>query len=199
MLSLYRPGDSVLHRARVGPKLAVLLGTCLAVFVVDELWFTALCGAVVLLLWRLARVPYRELGRQLRGLWIVAVLLALFQLWANGWYEAAMTVLRLLTLLLLASLVTMTSRTSDIVDALETAARPLAVVGLRPGRLAFLIGLTLRFIPLIKERADEVRAAQRARGVEHRPLALLLPLLLNTLTMADAVSEALDARGFESG
>lgn len=69
---------------------------------------------------------------------------------------------------------------------------------MRPGRIAFLIGLTLRFIPLIREKAEEIRAAQRARGVERRPLALLLPLLLKTLTMADAISEALDARGFES-
>lgn len=198
MLSLYRPGDSVVHRAPAGPKLVALLGTCLAVFLADELWFTGVCGAAVLVLWRIARVPYRELARQLRGLWVVAALLAVFQLWANGWHEAAMTVLRLLALLLLASLVTMTSRTSQIVDALETAARPLALVGLRPGRIAFLIGLTLRFIPLIREKAEEIRAAQRARGVERRPLALLLPLLLKTLTMADAVSEALDARGFES-
>ncbi|MGW5508183.1 energy-coupling factor transporter transmembrane component T family protein [Streptomyces albogriseolus] len=198
MLSLYRPGDSVLHRAPAGPKLVVLLVTCLTVFLVDELWFTAVCGTVVLVLWRIALIPYRELGRQLRGLWVVALLLAVFQVWANGWHEAAMTVLRLLALLLLASLVTMTSRTSHIVDALESAARPLALVGLRPGRIAFLIGLTLRFIPLIREKAEEIRAAQRARGVERRPLALLLPLLLKTLTMADAISEALDARGFES-
>lgn len=197
MLSMYRPGASPVHRARVGVKLTGLLLTCLTVFIVDDVRFTALCAIGVVVLWTVAKVPLVEIGRQLRPLWFVALLLGLFQYWVAGLPAAVGTVLRLVTLLLLASLVTMTSRTSDIVDTLETVARPLARFGVRPGRVAFLISLTLRFIPLIKEKADQIRAAQRARGMTARPLALLLPLLIKTLMMADSIAEALDARGFE--
>ncbi|MFF9118760.1 energy-coupling factor transporter transmembrane component T family protein [Streptomyces massasporeus] len=194
---MYRPGTSPVHRTRVGVKLTGLLLTCLAVFIVDDVRFTALCTIGVVILWAVARVPLVEIGRQLRPLWLVVLLLGLFQFWVSGLPAAVATVLRLVTLLLLASLVTMTSRTSDIVDTLETVARPLARFGVHPGRVAFLISLTLRFIPLIKEKADDIRAAQGSRGMTHRPLALLLPLLMKTLMMADAISEALDARGFE--
>ncbi|MFB9909590.1 energy-coupling factor transporter transmembrane component T family protein [Allokutzneria oryzae] len=197
MLSLYRPGTSVLHRTPVGPKLVLLLASSIALFFVPNPLVLAGCLLLVVGMWSLAGIPLRELARQLRPLVLVLALLGIAQVLLLGWQAALAVLLRLITLVLLATLVTMTSRTDDMIAALERAAGPLRVFGLRPHRIAFVLSMTLRFIPLIKEKADEIRAAQRARGVERSSLALLLPLLVKVLRMADHIAEALDARGLD--
>lgn len=116
----------------------------------------------------------------------------------SGWTPALVAVLRLAVLLGLATLVSLTTRASDLVDTLEHALRPLARFGVRPARLGLLFSLTLRFVPLLATWLGEVREAQRVRGLEHHPLALLVPLLVKTLRTADTLAEALDARGFDS-
>ncbi|SDM16779.1 energy-coupling factor transporter transmembrane component T family protein [Allokutzneria albata] len=199
MLSLYRPGTSALHRLPVGVKLVVLLLSGIGLFFVANPFVLGGFLLVVVGLWCLAGIPPVELLRQLRPLLLVLVLLGVAQVVLLGWASAFAVLLRLITLVLLATLVTMTSRTEDMISALERAASPLRVVGLRPHRIAFVLSLTLRFIPLIKEKADEIRAAQRARGVERSSLALLLPLLVKVLRMADHIAEALDARGLDDG
>ena len=197
MLSLYRPGTSVLHRLPVGVKLIMLLSSGIGLFFVTNPFVLGGFLLVVIGLWCLAGIPLMELLRQLRPLLLVLLLLGTAQVLLLGWASAFAVLLRLITLILLATVVTMTSRTDDMISALERATSPLRVFGLRPHRIAFVLSLTLRFIPLIKEKADEIRAAQRARGVERSSLALLLPLLVKVLRMADHIAEALDARGLD--
>jgi biotin transport system permease protein len=72
--------------------------------------------------------------------------------------------------------------------------RPL---GVNPAKLALMLALTIRFIPLLAEQVREVRMAQRARGVERSIAALFVPLLVKIFTMADDLAAALEARGYD--
>jgi biotin transport system permease protein len=86
-----------------------------------------------------------------------------------------------------------------MVAVVERILRPLEGLGIRPARIGLVIAMTLRFIPLIAERADRIREAQAARGGSLRGLRALtttvVPLLVQVLQLAHTVSEALDARG----
>lgn len=195
MLTLYRPGGSLLHRAPVGAKVLVLAAGTTVLLLQGSPVVLAAALVVVVALWVLAGVPLRELARTVRPLLWLLVVLGVLQVMVLGWVAAAGVVLRLVVLVLLASLVTLTTRTSDLVAALERAVRPLAVLGLRPERLGFVVAMTLRFVPLIRDRADQLREAQRARGVERAGTTLLLPLVVEVLRTADGVAEALEARG----
>jgi biotin transport system permease protein len=62
-------------------------------------------------------------------------------------------------------------------------------------RVGLLLNLAIRCVPLVIELASEVRDAQRARGLESSPRALVVPLLVRTLRRADELGEALAARG----
>lgn len=195
MLTLYRPGGSLLHRVPVGAKVLVLAASTTVLLLQGSLVVLAAALVVVVALWVLAGVPLRELARTARPLLWLLVVLGVLQVMVLGWVAAAGVVLRLVVLVLLASLVTLTTRTSDLVAALERAVRPLAMLGLRPERLGFVVAMTLRFVPLIRDRADQLREAQRARGVERAGTTLLLPLVVEVLRTADGVAEALEARG----
>jgi biotin transport system permease protein len=153
--------------------------------------------ALTLGLYALARPRWREVTPVLRlGAFTLGPLF-LLNGWLLGWAWAGVTVLRLAVVLLLATLVSLTTRTADVLDTLERVLRPLARFGVSPARVSLVCSLTLRFIPLLAMWLREVREAQRVRGLEHHPLAVLVPLLVKTLRTADALAEALDARGFD--
>ncbi len=114
-----------------------------------------------------------------------------------GWVPALEAVLRLAVLLLLATLVSLTTRASDMLESLQRALRPLGRLGVSPARLGLLLSLTLRFIPLLALWLREVQEAQRVRGLDRDPFAVLVPLLVKTLRTADALADAIDARCFD--
>jgi biotin transport system permease protein len=155
--------------------------------------------AVVLIGLGLARLPVALLTRQVRVVrwWLVS--LAVVTALVGGVPSAALVVLRLLALVLAAAVVTATTRVTELVAVVEWLCSPLRVVGVRPARIGLLIAMTLRFIPLVAERAERIREAQAARGGTVRGVrawtTTAVPLLVQVLQMAHTTAEALDARG----
>ncbi|MFC9995653.1 energy-coupling factor transporter transmembrane component T family protein [Nocardia sp. NPDC127526] len=196
MLSLYHPARTPVHDVPAGTKLLVLAAAGTALFFVSSIPWLAVALAVVLGLYALARIPWRMTARQTLGLAPFLALIMLAQLIFTGWQAAVVVGERLLTLVLLANLVTLTTRTSAMIDTIERVLGPLRPLGVRPERVGLLVAMTIRFIPVIREQAELVRSAQRARGIE-RSTVFLVPLLIRTLRMADNVGEALDARGLD--
>jgi len=75
-------------------------------------------------------------------------------------------------------------------------------------RTALFLALALRFLPTMRDEMIRIREGQRARGVtlaggpiaRVRDLgALIVPLVLWTVSRAGDVAHALDARGFDAG
>ncbi|HEY4626986.1 MAG TPA: energy-coupling factor transporter transmembrane protein EcfT [Blastococcus sp.] len=195
MLSLYVPGASSVHRAPAGLKLAVLAMLGVAVFTTARLELVAAALVLVLAAALVARLPIRVLTSQVRPLWIWLVALFGFHLLVTGPLVGAVAVLRLLTLVVAAAVVTATTRVTALVAVIERLASPLRVFGVRPARIGLVIAMTLRFIPLVADRAARIREAQAARGDDRLRLVLVVPLLVQVLQMATTVGEALDARG----
>jgi biotin transport system permease protein len=196
MLSLYLPGSSPVHRAPAGLKLAVLAALGVGLFVVSRVAVVAAALAAVLAVGLLAaRLPVRALWGQVRPVWIWLAALFVVHLLVTGPLTGTVAVLRLLTLVLAAAVVTSTTRVTALVAVVEWLAGPLRVVGVRPARVGLVIAMTLRFIPLLADRAARIREAQAARGAERVRLGLLVPLIISVLQLAHTLSEALDARG----
>ena len=58
-----------------------------------------------------------------------------------------------------------------------------------------MIALGIRCVPVIAALAGEIRDAQQARGLTASPRAFAVPLIVRALRHADALGEALVARG----
>jgi biotin transport system permease protein len=194
-LGLYRPGTSPLHRLPAGAKLGALAVAGAGSVRVDTPVQTAVALAVVLALHPLGRVPGRVVLDMVRPLLWMLVPLSVFQVVVVGWARAVVIVGVILALVLLANLVTLTTRTTDLIDVVVAVCRPLRRIGVDPVRVGLLLNLAIRCVPLVIELAGEVRDAQRARGLESSPRALVVPLLVRTLRRADELGEALAARG----
>lgn len=196
-LGLYVPRDSPLHRAAPGVKLLGLLLCGVLVFMLHD-WrpLLALLG-LTLALYAAARLGWRTTWAQLRPALGLLLFFLVVQGLLTNWETAVVTALRFGVMILLASLVTLTTRTSALLAGLERAALPLARLGVNPARVSLAVSLTLRFIPVVAQTVQDVREAQRARGIEKNMLALAVPVIVRTLKMADDVADAIDARSWD--
>ncbi|WP_067464498.1 energy-coupling factor transporter transmembrane component T family protein [Nocardia amamiensis] len=196
MIGVYRPGDSLLHRVPAGPKLVLLLVSIVAVSVFVRSPLQVLIVAVVVAgLFAVARIPWRVVVAQLRPLvWMVA-LIAVFQVLITSPARAAVVCGVLVISVALAALVTLTTRVTDLLDAVTRGLRPLRRFGVDPERIGLLLALAIRCVPLLAGIVHDVAEARRARGVQWSMTALVTPTLVRALRTADAMGDALAARG----
>lgn len=190
---------SPLDRLPAGLKLAVLTLAGTVSFFINDWRVLALALLGCLGLATLARRPWPTVLAPWRLGAPVIILVGLAQGFEGDPLGGLATAMRLAMLLLLAGLVTLTTRQSDMVDAIAAALRPLRPLGLQPDPLALALSLALRLLPLIAEEAALVRDAQRARGLDRHPLALFVPLIVRVLKMGDDLAEAIDARSGAGG
>ena len=113
-------------------------------------------------------------------------------------------VVRLILLIVGASLLTYTTSPIQLTDGLEKLLSPLKKVHAPIHELAMMMSLALRFIPTLVEETDKIMSAQRARGADfdsgglmHRVKALvpiLVPLFVSAFRRADELATAMECR-----
>lgn len=195
MIPLYRPGTSIVHRAPAGVKLIALVIAALLLSLLPQTSGSITAGLlVVCALYVLARLPLRVLAGELWRLrWLVLVLASTVGVFL-GPEHAWITTGRVVALLLVAALLTLTTRMTDLLAVLRRTLRPFGRIGVDVDSVAFAISLTITMIPVVAGFAEQVREAQRARGAR-LGLRWAVPLLVRTLRHADDVGDALIARG----
>lgn len=198
MISLYRPGHSWLHRAAAGPKLLIVMALALAFSLSPaNPWLLGGEVAVVAAGYLVAGLGVREIGVQVYRLrWLMAFVL-LGQVFFLPGLTVAANIVRVVAVILLANLVTLTTRTEALIDAIERALSPLRRLRVNPSRVALMLSLTITTIPVIAGFAAQIREAQRARGVPVSPLTFAVPLLIMALKHSDDLADALTARGID--
>src|SRR5699024_1786960 len=141
--------------------------------------------------------PPRAAWGQIRP--VAPMLLAILALqWIVADLDTALRVSgSLLAAMAVAALVALTTRMADMLDAVTRAAQPLRHVGVSPDRLALVLVLTIRAIPLLARQLRQVTEARKARGLGMSVRALVVPTVLGALTTADQLGDALAARGVD--
>lgn len=196
MTDLYRPGSSMLHRMPAGAKLLMLAVLALGLSLLPVSWATAgTCLGLLLVVPMLGGQSPRRLLRDLRGLVLLVVFLVGTQLLFNGVQEAASNTARVVCVLVLAQTLTRTTPVPAMVETVERGLSPLRRLGLRPERVSLAMALAMTSIGQIAAFFDQVRDAQRSRGVRLMPWSWFMPLLVLSLRHADQVGDALQARG----
>lgn len=196
-LGLYVPGDSLVHRLPAAVKLVLLVALGAASVLLRSPVAVAVALLAVIACYGLAGFSPVTAVRQVWPMrWILLFILA-FQWWVRGWHSAIVVVGVIAVLVTAAALVTLTTRTSALVAVIVAVCRPLRVVGVDADRVGLVIALAIRAVPIVAGFASEIRDAQRARGARPDPRVYAAPLIVRSLRHADAVGEALAARGLD--
>lgn len=223
LLGSYVAADTPLHRLDTRVKIVLLLAATVALFLTGQPVMLFVMGAGVVALARLGGVSARSLLQALKP---TAFILA-FSLVANafvldgtadvtlvgpvgvtwaGLLRGAVAVGRIIVLVGASFVVTSTSTSTAVADALASLMAPLGRVGVPTGDIAMVVSVALRFIPLTAEELVRIRDAQRARGVDfeagsvvvrvRRWLSVLTPLVVALFRRADDLAQAMRERSY---
>lgn len=194
-LGLYMPGSSVVHRAPAGAKLSALLVLGVVALLLDQPWEIGVLLGLAPLGYAVAGVPVRAMLGFLRPMvWLILAVCVGNWLLA-GPEHALMVTGTLMVLALVANLVTVTTRTSELLDTTASVCSRLHWARVDGERVGLYLALAVRSVPVALTLATEIRDAQRARGLDSSIRAFAVPLVVRVLIHAEQLGEALVARG----
>ena len=122
-------------------------------------------------------------------------ILAIWHLYIDNLDNGVTLIFRLISAFLIANLFLLTSKIHDIILAIQKYSFYLKIFRINPHAVSITIGLFIRSIPILNQRAKNLMLAQSARSTKRSFWRISVPLALSILDDADHVSEALRARG----
>lgn len=132
-----------------------------------------------------------------------------FDVYTEGVEKACFVFVRIVLMIGITSLLTLSTMTTDINNGIESLLSPLKLIKINPGIFAMLISLTLRFIPTLMIESTKIMNAQASRGVDfsegnlkdkvNQIISLLIPMFVISFKRAEELSDAMEARGYIIG
>ena len=181
-LGQFFPGKSILHRLDPRTKIILLFVLIIMIFIADEWSSYALLSFVTVALIFLSKVPPLTVLKSVKPLtWIILFTLLIhfvshdgeviakfyvFKVTWEGITYGAMISLRLVLMIVLASLLTFTTSPLKLTDATEKLLSPLRKIGVPAHELAMMMTIAIRFVPTLIEETDKIIKAQKSRGLD---------------------------------
>jgi len=209
----FQSGNTWLHGLDVRVKLAALVLLTLSSIHIPPLKLTAMIAALLCLI-KYLDLSFITVLKELR--FFIVLLLIIFAtrllsasgvpvysfgpiaISLDGILQGGVVCLRMLLVVLLGLILVASTRYSEIKRAVEWTLAPFPFIPKR--RVATMIGLLLRFIPVIFNEAREIKDAQRSRAIEVRKnpvfriVKLTVPLVRRTFLRAEKLALAMEAR-----
>jgi energy-coupling factor transport system permease protein len=133
----------------------------------------------------------------------------LFPLYQGALINGSFIILRLLLIISFSSLLTFTTKPTDLTLAIERVLGPLKVIKVPVSELALMISISLRFIPTLLEETQKILKAQTSRGADFSEgnvkdkiiqiISLLVPMFIISFKRAEDLANAMEARGYVPG
>ena len=220
----YYPAQSFLHRLDPRTKLICLFFYMTGLFLIKEVLSFSFSIAFAAAVIACSGVPVKTVVKGLKPVWLlilITLILNFFMtyegnvLWQwrfmkitdAGIRKGAFMALRLILLLNVTSLLTLTTTPILLTDGLERIMKrcfiPMA------HELAMMMTIALRFIPTLIEETERIMKAQIARGADFETgglltkaknmIPLLIPLFVSAFRRADDLAMAMEARCYRGG
>ena len=221
----YYPGDSVLHKMDPRTKILAILVYMVSLFIVNNFYGLLGMMAISILVVAVSKVPVKYFFRGLKMIIFIVLLTVALQMfmtpgdvvwqWSflkitkEGIKQAVFMGTRLVLLISITSILTLTTTPIALTDGIERLLKPFQRFGVPAHELAMMMSIALRFIPTLVEETDKIMKAQAARGASFDTgnliekvkalVPLLVPLFLSAFQRADELAIAMEARCYHGG
>ena len=221
----YLPGNSLLHKLDPRTKILAVLLYMIALFVVNNFWGLGAMLILSIVVILISKITLRFFFRGIKAIAFIVLLTVALQmfmtpgeaLWQWGFLtitkegirQAIFMGTRLLLLVSLTSILTLTTTPISLTDGIENLLKPFQRFGMPAHELAMMMTIALRFIPTLVEETEKIMQAQAARGADFESgnlverakamIPLLVPLFLNAFKRADELAMAMEARCYHGG
>lgn len=221
----YYPADSILHRLDPRVKFVSTMVYIVSLFVFSSWSGYGVAGLFLVAMIALSKVPFKFMVKGLKPVMMLLLITMFFNLiftpgetlWSfwvikitrEGVHLALRMGIRLVFLIIGASLMTLTTTPNQLTDGLERLMGPLNKIHVPVHEIAMMMSIALRFIPILLEETDKIMKAQMARGADFESgnliqkvknmVPLLVPLFISAFRRANDLAMAMEARCYHGG
>ncbi|MCS7201546.1 MAG: energy-coupling factor transporter transmembrane protein EcfT [Dictyoglomus sp.] len=226
-LGQYIPGNSFLHSLDPRAKLISSFWLIILLFLLKLnisylIFFFFLVSEVLI-----SKIPLKYFIRSLKPLYFLIAFTftlhlffgeeggkvffryGIFHITEKGIQMAVFMSTRLIFLVIITSLLTLTTSILELAHGLEDILKPLNYVRFPVHEFSMMMTIALRFVPTLLEETDKIIKAQKSRGAEfgkgslieqaRKLLPIIIPLFLSAFRRAGELAEAMEARGYRGG
>lgn len=220
----YFPGNSVVHKMDSRMKIILTVLLIVAIFICKTLPALGVIVVATIALVLISKIPLKTVFKSIKPLAIIILFTAvlnlfygkgepLVQIWKlkiteDGIMTAVFMAIRIITLVVISSLLTYTTSPNELTDGLERLMKPLKILKIDVHSISMTMTIALRFIPTLIEEIDKIMSAQKSRGADmdsggliHRVKALvpvLIPLYFS-VSRANELAYAMECRCYRGG
>ena len=222
----YYPAESAIHKLDPRVKIVSTLLYLISLFL-----FRSIPGYLVATIFLfgcigISKVPLKFILKGLKPIFILLLITVLFNLFLTsggnvllhvwifkiteeGLRTAVYMAIRLIYLIMGASLMTFTTTPTALTDAIERLLHPLNRLKVPVHEIAMMMSIAMRFIPILLEETDKIMKAQIARGADLESgniiqrakamIPILVPLFVSAFRRANDLAMAMEARCYRGG
>ncbi|MGM9999039.1 MAG: energy-coupling factor transporter transmembrane component T family protein [Candidatus Bruticola sp.] len=224
-LGQYVPGNSFLHRLDPRTKLIIVAMVMVAIFWLDNPICLLVAGLSAFLVGVAAKLKAGYMLRGLRFVWLFAFFSLIFnmflvpgdaccsiwdwQITYQGIWRGLAMGLRLVLLVLLTSMLSLTTSPIMLTDGMEKLLSPGRYLGVPTHELAMVSTIALRFVPTLAQEMETIIKVQLARGASidrgsliqraRSLLPIMIPLFVSAFRHAEDLAWAMEARCYRGG
>lgn len=221
----YFPGESVIHKMDSRMKIILTILLIVSIFICKNFLslFAVVAGVVFVVL--ISKIPLKTVLKSIKPLAVIIIITAVLNLFygkgdplvtigrlkitEDGIISAVFMAVRIITLVVISSMLTYTTSPTELTDALERLLKPLKYIKVDVHSIAMTMTIALRFIPTLIEEIEKIMAAQKSRGADmdsggliRRVKALvpiLIPLFVSSFRRANELAYAMSCRCYRGG
>ena len=224
-LGQYIPAKSFVHGLDPRCKVLITIVSMVAIFMSDGLYSMTLWALLLPIIVHLSKIPFSAILRSAKPVLFLILFTSLLHIfWTSGdivftlgpigiAVQGIMTAiklsLRLLFLVMYASILTLTTSPSELSDGLELMLSPFKKIGFPAHETAMMMTIALRFIPTLFEETDRIMKSQASRGADFDTgglvkraksyIPILIPMFVLIFQRADTLASAMESRCYRGG
>ncbi|MCX7711247.1 MAG: energy-coupling factor transporter transmembrane protein EcfT [Clostridia bacterium] len=217
----YIPGDSLVHKADPRTKIILTLAYLILIFMLNTYFGFLMYGLFTILITVGSNIPVKYTLKGLKPVLFIVIFTVVINIFTvsgtpisdlpvlnrityEGIDLSVKMALRLMLLIMGASLLTFTTTPIALTDGIEKLMKPLNRFNVPVHEIAMMMAIALRFIPTILEETEKIIKAQAARGADFDTgnlmqraksfIPVLVPLFISAFRRADDLATAMEAR-----
>ncbi|MGZ2416537.1 energy-coupling factor transport system permease protein [Staphylococcus caledonicus] len=225
IIGRYLPNDSVIHNLDPRGKVIFVFLFIILIFFAHSFATFGWILLLILSFMMLAKIKFWFLIKGLTPIFIFLIFTFLMHVFFThggtrlvefgfikidnvGILEGIFISLRLITIVMIATIMTLSTSPIDLTDAFEKLMTPLKWVKVPVHQLSMIMSIALRFIPTLMDELDKIILAQKSRGSEISSgslmtrikafVPLMIPLFISAFQRAEELAIAMEVRGYDA-
>lgn len=225
IIGQFVPGESVIHRLDARIKILLVFILMITLFLLKSVFGITMYFLFVITAVVASKISFSYILRGLKAVFILVLITVIFNIFftlgdvifkfyfititKQGLILSFLMIFRIIMLVVLTSLLTLTTSSINLTDALESLMSFLKPVRFPAHEVAMMMTIALRFVPILLFQTEKIMKAQASRGVDFshgnlikRAKALipvLVPLFIGAFKSAEELATAMEARCYQTG